>query len=89
MSITSAMAIYFVLWWVVLFAILSFGVRSQHEAGDAVAGTDLGAPLRHNLGFKFLMTTIVATILFSIGYAAYSRGYLNIERLSKLVGVPF
>lgn len=89
MSIMSPFAIYFVLWWVVLFAILPFGVRSQHETGEAVEGTDLGAPLKHNLGFKFLMTTIVATILFSIGYAAYSQGYLNVERLSKLLGVPF
>ena len=32
--ISSALAIYFVLWWIVLFAVLPFGVRNQDEAGD-------------------------------------------------------
>ncbi|WP_409997548.1 DUF1467 family protein, partial [Escherichia coli] len=30
-SVSTAFAIYFVLWWVVLFAVLPFGVRSQME----------------------------------------------------------
>jgi predicted secreted protein len=33
-SISTAFAIYFVLWWVVLFAVLPFGVRSQAEDGE-------------------------------------------------------
>ena len=34
-SISTALAIYFVLWWIVLFVTLPFGVRSQHEDGGA------------------------------------------------------
>ena len=30
-NISTAFAIYFVLWWLVLFVTLPFGVRSQHE----------------------------------------------------------
>ena len=37
-------AIYFVIWWIVLFAVLPWGVRSQHESGDSAPGTDPGAP---------------------------------------------
>ncbi|MDE2017200.1 MAG: DUF1467 family protein, partial [Hyphomicrobiales bacterium] len=39
-------ATYFTTWWIVLFAVLPFGVRSQHEAGETPApGVDPGAPV--------------------------------------------
>jgi predicted secreted protein len=40
MPLTTALAIFFLIWWVVLFAVLPFGVRSQHEEGEMPAGTD-------------------------------------------------
>ena len=39
-----AVAIYFVLWWIVLFAVLPWGVESQEEAGEVSPGSDPGAP---------------------------------------------
>ena len=42
MSLATAIAIYFIIWWVVLFAVLPWGVRSQEEGGDVVSGTDPG-----------------------------------------------
>ena len=33
-KISTAFAIYFVFWWIVLFLTLPFGVRSQHEDGE-------------------------------------------------------
>ena len=49
-AISTAFAIYFVLWWVVLFLTLPFGVRSQHEDGDSLYGTDPGAPIMARMG---------------------------------------
>ena len=40
-----AIAIYFLIWWITLFAVLPFGVRSQHEGEDFAQGTDPGAPI--------------------------------------------
>jgi predicted secreted protein len=92
-SISTAIAIYFVLWWVVLFVTLPFGVRSQHEdgegAGQVTPGTDPGAPVMARMGWKLLWTTIISGVVFAIGMWAYQQGYLNIERLSKLMGLPF
>ena len=34
MSWSGGLAVYFVIWWTVLFAVLPFGVRSQAEAGS-------------------------------------------------------
>ena len=42
-SISTALAVYFVLWWLVLFLTLPFGVRSQHEDGEAAPGTVIPA----------------------------------------------
>src|SRR5207253_8692229 len=88
-TISTAIAIYFVLWWVVLFVTLPFGVRSQHEDGEGAPGTDPGAPIMAKMGRKLIWTTLISAIIFAIGMWAYQAGYLSIERLSKLMGMPF
>jgi predicted secreted protein len=88
-SIATACAIYFVLWWVVLFLTLPFGVRSQHEDGESVAGTDPGAPIVTRMGRKLIWTTVISAMIYAVAMLAYNAGYLNIERLTKLMGMPF
>jgi predicted secreted protein len=86
MTISSALAIYFVVWWVVLFAVLPFGVRSQHEDGGGVAGTDPGAPVAHGMVRKLIWTTIISAVLFGVGMWANRVGILNVDSLSRLMG---
>jgi predicted secreted protein len=88
-TISTGFAIYFVLWWVVLFLTLPFGVRSQHEDGAASPGTDPGAPIASRMGPKLIWTTLLSAVMYAAGMAAYYAGYLNIERLSKMMGMPF
>jgi predicted secreted protein len=88
-SISTGFAIYFVLWWLVLFVTLPFGVRSQHEDGEGVPGTDPGAPITSRMGGKLIWTTAISAVIFAIAMMAYNAGLLNIERLSKLMGTPF
>jgi predicted secreted protein len=92
-GISTAFAIYFVLWWLVLFLTLPFGVRSQHEdgegAGQMAPGTDPGAPVLARMGSKLIWTTIISAVIFAISMWAYYQGYFNIERLAKLMGMPF
>jgi predicted secreted protein len=87
-TISTAFAIYFVMWWIVLFLTLPFGVRSQHEDGEGAPGTDPGAPIVAGMGPKLIWTTVISAIIFAISYFAYDAGYLNVERLSKLMGIP-
>jgi predicted secreted protein len=88
-QISTAVAIYFVVWWLVLFLTLPFGVRSQHEDGGGPAGTDPGAPILARMAPKLLWTTILSAVFFAVGMWAYHAGYLNIDRLAKLMGTPF
>ncbi len=88
-QISTAFAIYFVLWWLTLFVTLPFGVRSQHEDGVGAPGTDPGAPIATLMGRKLIWTTVLSAVIFVIAWWAYGAGYLSVERLSKLMGMPF
>ena len=70
MKIGSMIAIYFVIWWTVLFAVLPFGIRNAHEAGEKVEpGNDAGAPVLPRMALKFLITSVVALGVFGVVYA--------------------
>ena len=66
MQTITAIAIYFLIWWITLFAVLPFGVRGQHEGGAFAEGTDPGAPILARIGMKLVWTTIVASIVFAL-----------------------
>ncbi len=72
----TAAAIYFTIWWIVLFAVLPFGVRSQEEQGTVVPGTEPGAPHAPRLLLKALWTTVVSAVLFAavMAFMAYESG---------------
>lgn len=65
MNIVGGLALYFVIWWITLFAVLPFGIRSQHEAGDVVAGTEPGAPVLPGLLKKAVITSLIAAVIFA------------------------
>jgi len=64
--IPTACAIFFTTWFIVLFAVLPFGIRSQHETGEVVPGTDPGAPVALHFWSKMAWTTFVTCIVFAI-----------------------
>lgn len=65
MTLIGGIAVYFVIWWTVLFAVLPFGVRSQFESGEIGDGTEPGAPLAPMLLRKALITSLVAAVVFA------------------------
>jgi predicted secreted protein len=81
MTKTTAAAVFFLIWWVVLFAVLPWGVRSQHEGGEVTPGTDPGAPAVPKLGRKLIWTTVVASVVFAAVYIAYTDRLVSLESL--------
>jgi predicted secreted protein len=86
MNTTTIIAIYFLIWWLTLFAVLPWGVRSQEETGDFTPGTDPGAPVMHRLLYKVLWTTLIASSIFGILYFCYVRDLIPYEFLSRISG---
>jgi len=68
MSIGSSIAIYFVIWWTTLFAVLPLGVRSQIEAGEVSPGSDPGAPTKTPVYKIIAINTAVSAVCFVIFY---------------------
>ena len=61
MTWVQAIVAYVIIWWVVVFAVLPFGVRPAEE-GDL--GHSVGAPANPRLGIKALITTAIAAVLW-------------------------
>ncbi|MEM6383672.1 MAG: DUF1467 family protein [Pseudomonadota bacterium] len=78
MSLGSALAIYFVVWWITLFAVLPFGVRTQEEAGDVVPGAPASAPSHLSIPRIIVRNTIVASIVFAAIYWLLAHSGLSI-----------
>lgn len=66
MRVSGSLALYFVIWWILLFAVLPFGIRSQLEAGEVVKGSEPGAPAAPALREKAIWTTLVASTVLVI-----------------------
>jgi len=64
MRIGTAIAIYFLIWWTVLFVTLPIGVKTQRDESSVVEGTEPGAPVAPMLRKKAILTTLISTGLF-------------------------
>ncbi|HLH86842.1 MAG TPA: DUF1467 family protein [Xanthobacteraceae bacterium] len=87
MTWTTALAIYFVAWWIVLFMVLPFGVRSQQEAGEVVPGTDPGAPVMPRLVRVVVWTTIISAALCGTFFWLVVNHHLTFDDLTTLWGL--
>jgi predicted secreted protein len=65
MSLAMGLALYFIIWWTVLFAVLPLGVRTQGDAGEIVQGTPESAPVSPRMARVAGITTVVASFVFA------------------------
>jgi predicted secreted protein len=75
MSYVSAFAVFFILWWLVLFAMLPFSLRTQEEDGDVTLGTEASAPRGAHVLRAMLRTTVVSLVILAGLYALSRAGY--------------
>ena len=83
MTLVFALATYFIIWWIVLFAMLPIGVRTQDEEGEVSPGTTESAPRYPNLLPKMVATTLISAIVFAGVYA------IVVHHLIALDDIPF
>lgn len=70
MGLVTALAVYFVIWWTVLFVTLPFGVRAQADTGATLRGTADSAPVVPHLRRKVIATTVLSALVFALYYVA-------------------
>ncbi|MCJ8518919.1 putative secreted protein [Pseudorhizobium tarimense] len=85
MSLLPIFAVYFIIWWITLFAVLPMGMRSQHEEGDVTLGTVESAPARFRLGRVLLLTTVISAAIYASWYAASTYFGFSLGNLPRIV----
>ena len=64
MTITSAIVLLSVYWFVVLFIVLPINITTQNDERNIIEGTAPSSPVNPNLKRKFSITTVVSVILW-------------------------
>jgi len=77
MNLFSLFVMYLLIWWIVLFGILPIGVKTQSDSGEIVKGSEPGAPAESNIKMKFILTTIIATIIWALICGIIISGWFN------------
>ena len=80
MGITGSIIVYVMIWWIVFFSVLPIGIQSNKDIfKDSIEGNDPGAPKNPKIGKKFLITTIITSILFIMIYYLVNNGFFNLR----------
>ncbi len=85
MSFLSAFAVYFIIWWLTLFAVLPFGVRSQADEDDVTLGTVESAPAHFRGGRILLLTTLVSAVIYGSWMLISAYFGINLSSLPRIV----
>lgn len=89
MKITSFLAIYFLLWFVSLFLVLPFGVRTSEEVGvEKVPGQADSAPHEFRPLRVIVRTTLVAALLFALFYANWTNEWITVRSFDGILHPP-
>jgi len=84
MSLDMSLALYLIVWWVVLFSVLPMGVVSHAEAGlKTPGGGDPAAPVNPNLKRKFITTTWVSALIFAPFWIAAYFHWISLGMLRQ------
>jgi len=71
-----ALVTFIIIWWMVLFTVLPWGVRTPGE-GEAGKGHATSAPLKPRLWLKALVTTGIALVLWGVAFALASSDLIS------------
>ena len=81
MGITSALVLFAVIWFMVLFVALPIGLRTQGDEGEIVPGTQAGAPANLNLKRKLRIVTMVSFVLWVVIAGVIFSGAISVRDL--------
>lgn len=81
MTITAAIVLFAVIWFMVFFVVLPLRFTSQAEAGKVEPGTPRSAPADHIIGRKARITTIAAVLIWAVIAGVIVSGVITVRDL--------
>ncbi len=72
----TGLATYAIIWWLVMFMVLPWGVR-RIEPKDLGEGDDPGAPAKPRLWLKAAITTVASGVIFALVYLVVVSGVIS------------
>jgi|TARA_B000000565_G_scaffold48450_1_gene32255 predicted secreted protein len=79
-GITGSIIVYVLIWWIIFFSVLPVGIQSNKEKfKEKIEGIDPGAPINPKIGKKFLITTLITSIIFIVIYYLVEFNLLNLR----------
>ena len=84
MGITGSIIVFVIIWWLIFFSLLPVGIQSNKEKfRERIEGIDPGAPKNPKIAKKFLITTIITTLIFVVVYYLVKIDLLNLREFLK------
>ena len=81
MGITGSIIVYVLIWWIIFFSVLPVGIQSNKEKfQEKIEGVVPGAPNNPKIAKKFLITTIITSIIFIVIYYLVELDLLNLRK---------
>ena len=85
MQFVTSFAVYFIFWWITLFAMLPIGLRTQEDDQSVVNGSVKSAPSRFRGLRIFIITTVVSAVLFAIWHVVTQVYGFGVDSLPRVV----
>lgn len=79
MGITSAIVLFAVIWFLVLFIVLPLRLKTQGDLGKVDRGTHAGSPENPQMKKRFMVTTVVAVIVWLVVVGSILSGSFAIR----------
>lgn len=88
MSVTSALVMYAVCWFMTFLVVIPIRLQTQGDLGKIVPGTQAGAPEHHYLKKKAWITTGVAAVIWAILSWIISQGVIEVRDFDWMNRLP-
>lgn len=81
MTITAAIVLFSVIWFMVFFVVLPLNLTTQGDAGQVVPGTPPAAPAGFVVKRKAIITTAIAVVLWGVTVGIILSGAITVRDL--------
>lgn len=88
MSISAAIVLFLICWFMVFFIVLPLRLTTQDEAGEVVPGTPRSAPAGFVMRRKAKITTIVAVLVWAALYVIITQGWITVRDFDVMGRMP-